>query len=308
MTRLIVWRIFEAVLTLLAIATITFFLVRIAPGGPFTSERGVTPQILENINAHYGLDKPKVIQYANYLKGLAQGDMGPSFKYANRSVNELLLEAFPVSMELGAYALIFAMIIGMLSGLLAAYRPNSWMDYTPMSFAMAGICIPSFVLGPLLALVFGVYLGWFNVTGWNYPDDRILPTITLGAIYAAYVARLTRGGMLEVMGQDYIRTARAKGVKESMVVLRHGLRVGILPVVSFIGPAAAGLITGSFVVEKIFRIPGLGTIIVNAALNRDYFLILGGVLFYGGLLVLLNLLVDLLLLWLDPKMRARASA
>ena len=307
MVRLIVWRIFEAVLTLFAIATITFFLVRMAPGGPFTTERGVTQEILDSINKHYGLDKPMVVQYANYLKGLARGDMGPSFKYANRSVNELLLEAFPVSMELGAYALIFAMLIGLLSGLLAAYRPNSWMDYTPMSFAMAGICIPSFVLGPLLALVFGVYLGWFNVTGWIYPEDRILPTITLGAIYAAYVARLTRGGMLEVMGQDFIRTARAKGVKESMVVLRHGLRVGVLPVVSFVGPAAAGLITGSFVVEKVFRIPGLGTIIVNAALNRDYFLILGGVLFYGGLLVLLNLIVDMVLLWLDPKMRAKAA-
>ncbi|MFT5123590.1 MAG: oligopeptide transport system permease protein [Candidatus Omnitrophota bacterium] len=303
MMRLIIARLFETLATLLAIITVTFFIVGIAPGNPFEGERALPESVMKQVQAHYGYDLPLPMRYLRYMRGLLKGDLGPSLKYPGLSVNDLFEGAIPASLELGVWALLFALIVGLISGLLAAWRPNTWTDYVPMSFAMGGICIPSFVLGPLLALTFGIGLGWFRVSGWAYPEDRVLPTITLGAIYAAYVARLTRGGMLEVMNQDFIRTARAKGLKELRVVLGHALRVGVLPVVSFIGPAAAGLITGSFVVETIFRIPGLGTIIVNAALARDLFVILGGVILYGTVLVLLNLFVDLLLMALDPKIR-----
>jgi oligopeptide transport system permease protein len=307
MLRKLLARLLETVVTLFAIVTITFFIVGLAPGNPFEQERALPESVMKQVQAHYGFDQPLPVRYLMYMRGLAHGDLGPSLKYPGLSVNEMFKGAIPASLELGVWALLFAMVTGLISGLLAAWRPNTWSDYVPMSFAMGGICIPSFVLGPLLALFCGIGLGWFRVAGWEYPEDRVLPTITLGAIYAAYIARLTRGGMLEVMNQDFVRTARAKGLKEIRVVLGHALRVGVLPVVSFIGPAAAGLITGSFVVETIFRIPGLGTIIVNAALARDLFVILGGVILYGTILVLLNLFVDLLLMVLDPKIRGHQA-
>ena len=300
---LIARRLLEIVPVLFVIATITFFLVRLAPGGPFSDDRNVSPEVLANLEAHYGLDKPLIEQYFAFLKNLAKGDLGPSFQYQGRTVNELIANAFPISVELGFYALLIALFFGLIAGILASLRPNTKLDYVPMSLAMVGICFPTFVLGPILVLVFAIWLGWFNASGWLLPSDRILPAITLGAFYAAYVARLARGNMIEILAQDFVRTARAKGLKESIVVLKHALRVGILPVVSFLGPAAAGLVSGSFVVETVFNIPGLGRFFVQSAFNRDYGLIVGSVLFYASLIVLLNLLVDLLQIILNPKVR-----
>jgi len=240
------------------------------------------------------------------MEDLAHGDLGPSFKYPGRSVNELIAAGFPVTAELGFYALLVALCIGGLAGIIAALKPNTAQDYVPMSLAMIGICMPSFLLGPLLVLIFGIYLDWLPVSGWgDIPGDKILPSITLGAGYAAYIARLGRAGMLEVLSQDYIRTARAKGLPEWQVVLKHSLRGGLIPVVAFLGPAFAGLLAGSFVVETIFQIPGLGRFYVQAAFNRDYTMILGTTVFLSVLIVLFNLLSDVLAAWMNPRLRAQ---
>ena len=296
-------RLLTLIPVLWAIITITFFLVRLAPGGPFDNDRQVSPQTLRQLEAAYNLDAPLHRQYTDYLTGVVQGDLGPSFKKPSRTVVEWIQLRFPVSIELGCYALLVAISIGLSAGLLAALRPNTATDYTPMSLAMIGICIPNFVLGPLLVLVFALWLDWLPVSGWRDPMAKILPAITLGAAYAAYIARLTRGGMLEVLAQDFIRTARAKGLGEGAVVLKHGVRGGIQPVVSFLGPAAAGLLTGSFAVEHIFQVPGLGREFIEAAFNRDYTMIIGAVLVYATLVMLLNLLADLTHAWLDPRVR-----
>lgn len=303
MTRFLAHRLLELVPTLLAVATITFFLVRLAPGGPFDAERQVQPEVLERLKDHYNLNAPMYRQYLDYMAGLLRGDLGVSFSKPSYTVSELILLRLPVSLELGAYALLVALGIGLGAGLLALLKPNSWLDHAPMSLAMLGICLPSFVLGPLLLLVFSETLAWLPVMGWEHPADKILPSLTLGAVYAAYIARLTRGGMLEVLSQDYIRTARAKGLRESRVVLKHGLRGGVQPVVAFLGPATARLLTGSFVVETIFWIPGLGRDFVGAAFNRDYPLIMGTVLIYAVFVLLLNLAADILQAWLDPRVR-----
>ncbi len=303
MLRFITRRFFETIPVLWIIATATFFMVRLAPGGPFDQEKNVAPEILKNLQAHYGLNQPLWKQYLDYMGHLVHGDLGPSFKYANRTVNELISEAFPVSLELGFWALLVALALGLAAGLLAAIKPNSATDYVPMSLAMIGICLPTFVMGPLLILIFAIALGWFNPLGWDFARDRVLPALTLGGYYAAYVARLSRGGMLEMLNQDFIRTAKAKGASLARVVFKHALKGGILPVISFLGPAVAGLITGSFVVETIFEIPGLGRFFVTAAFNRDYTMVLGTVLFYATLIILLNLLVDIILVWLNPRMR-----
>ncbi len=303
MLRFVARRLLEAIPVLFAIATITFFMLRLAPGGPFDAEKNVSDEIKEALEKHYGLNRPLWHQYFDYLRNLLQGDLGPSFKYANRTVNELIAATFPVSMELGLYALLIALAIGVSAGLLAARKPNSASDYVPMSLAMIGICVPTFVLGPLLVLTFALHFGWFNASGWDFARDRVLPALTLGLYYAAYVARLTRGGMLEILSQDFIRTARAKGASMQRILLKHALKGGLLPVVSFLGPAVAGLVTGSFVVETIFQVPGLGRFFVTAAFNRDYTMVLGTVLFYATLIILLNLLVDVVLVWLNPRLR-----
>lgn len=287
---------------LLIIVTLTFFIIRVAPGGPFEAERHVAPEVLERLKEHYNLGGSVAEQYFRYLSSLLRGDLGPSLKQ-NRTVNELIAQGFPVSLELGTYGLLVALLLGLGAGLSAALAPNTWRDHVPMSIAMVGIGVPNFVLGPLLVLVFALWLDWLPAWGWDEPASKILPAVTLGMMYAAYVARLSRGGMLEVLSQDFIRTARAKGLSEARVVLRHGLWGGIQPVVAFLGPAAAGLLTGSFVVENIFAIPGLGTYFVEAASNRDYTLIMGTVLFYAALLLLFNLIVDVVLAWLDPRLR-----
>ncbi len=303
MLRLILRRCAEAIPALFAIATITFFMVRLAPGGPFSSEKNTDPSVLASLNAHYGLDKPLYVQYGLYMFKALQGDLGPSFKYPGRSVNEIIAGAFPVSLELGLLAISIALVCGMSAGLLASLRPRSLLDHIPMTIAMTGMCVPTFVLGPILVLGLGLGLQLFPVSGWNGPLDRVLPSLTLAAPYAAYIARLMRGGMLDVLPKDFIRTARAKGVSEIGIILRHALRGGVGPVVSFLGPASAGIITGSFVIETIFAIPGLGRFFVLAAFNRDYTMILGCVLFYATLIILLNLLVDILLAWINPRLR-----
>lgn len=303
MFRFIARRLLQTIPVLLVIITATFFMVRFVPGGPFTADKAIPPEILRNLEAHYGLDQPLWRQYFNYLGRIVHGDLGPSFKYANRSVNEIIAATFPVSLELGGLALGVALLIGLPLGVLAAVRRNSWFDYLASSVGMLGICVPTFVLGPLLALSLGIYLQWFNVSGWYDWTDRVLPALTLGFVYAAYIMRLTRGGMLEVLGQDYIRTARAKGATEARIVLRHALRGGLLPVVAFLGPAIAGILTGSFVIETIFQIPGLGRQFVISAFSRDYTLVLGTVILYASLIVVCNLVVDVVQVWLNPKLK-----
>ena len=304
MWKLIFFRLLKAIPVLLVIATITFFMLRLTPGGPFDREKPIKdPEIKKQLEAHYGLDKPLSAQYLDFLWKLASGDLGPSFKHSNRTVNEVIVKAFPVSAELGLWALLVALVLGLTAGMIASIKPNSFLDYTPMTLAMIGICVPTFVMGPILILLFSLKLEWFNASGWDQWSDRVLPALTLGGVYAAYVARLTRGGMLEVMSQDYIRTARAKGASETRVLLKHALQGGLMPVVAFLGPAVAGLISGSFVVETIFQIPGLGRHFVEAAFNRDYTMVMGTVLFFAALIIMLNLLVDIVQIWLNPRLR-----
>lgn len=303
MLRFVLRRLLEMIPVLWVIVTATFFVIRFVPGGPFTAEKAVTPEVMRNLEAHYGLDKPLHRQYLDYLGNLLHGDLGPSFKYANRTVNEIIADKLPTSLELGLWSLAVALTVGLTLGILAAVRRNTWLDYLCSSVAMTGISVPTFVLGPLLVLAFAIHLGWFNASGWYGPADRVLPAATLGCVYAAYIARLTRGGMLEVLGQDFIRTARAKGASEARVVFRHALRGGLLPVVSFLGPAIAGILTGSFVIETIFQIPGLGREFVNSAFNRDYTLVLGTVILYAALIIVLNLVVDVVQVWLNPRLK-----
>ena len=303
MLKFLTFRLLSMLPVLLITVTVTFGLVRLAPGGPFTDEKAYPPQALEQLNHYYGLDRPVYIQYLLYMKNLLHGDLGPSLQYRNRSVNEIIASTFPVSLELGVWAMLAALALGIPAGIAASLRPNTALDYIPMSIAMLGICIPSFVLGPLLVLLFALTLGLVNASGWNTPADRSLPAITLGSAYAAYIARLTRAGMLDILPRDFIRTARAKGLPESRVIGIHALKPGIFPVISFLGPAAAGIITGSFVVETIFRIPGLGKMFVTGAFNRDYTLVLGLVVFYAVLVVAFNTLVDIALALLNPGLR-----
>ncbi len=304
MWRFIGFRVLQAIPVILSVITVTFFLVRAAPGGPFDTEKAVSEQVRAVLEARYQLDLPLHEQYLSYLGDLFKGDMGPSFYYPGRSVNDLIFQGLPITAELGFYALVFALFIGSLAGVFAALKPNSVQDYVPMSIAMVGICMPSFLLGPLLVLVFGIWLDVMPISGWgNSPGDKVLPSITLGAMYAAYIARLSRSGMLEVMNQDYLRTARAKGLPEHVVVLKHALRGGLLPVISYLGPAFAALLSGSFVVETVFQIPGLGRFYIQAAFNRDYTMILGTTVFLSTLIVVFNLLSDIVAAWLNPRLR-----
>jgi oligopeptide transport system permease protein len=306
MLRFITSRFLQSLLALFFVITATFFMIRFVPGGPFTAEKAVTPEILRNLEAHYGLDQPLWKQYLDYLGSLLRGDLGPSFKYPNRTVNEIIADKLPVSAELGVLSLAVALLMGITLGILAAVRRNTWVDYAASTFGMTGISIPTFVVGPLLVLGFAIHLGWFNASGWYGPADRVLPALVLGFAYAAPISRLTRGGMLEILHQDFIRTARAKGASELRVVLHHALRGGLLPVVSYLGPAVAGILTGSFVIEMIFQIPGIGREFVNSAFNRDYTLVLGTVILYAVLIMALNLIVDIVQAWMNPKVRLEA--
>lgn len=287
----------------LLVVTLVFFMIRFAPGGPFSGERNVSPEILRNLNAKYRLDKPILEQYVSYLSDLSRGDLGPSFKYANRTVNQLIAESFPVSLELGAIALLWALVIGLFAGGIASMKPNSFWDYVPMSFSILGICLPTFVIGPLLVLVFAVWLEWLPVAGWNSWEDRILPSLTLGFAYAAFISRLTRGGLMEIRNQDFIRTARAKGLSETRILIVHSLRGGLLPVVSYMGPALAGIISGALVTETIFNIPGLGRFFIQSAVNRDYTVVMGTALLYFALIFVCNFFVDVAYALLDPRVK-----
>lgn len=306
MLRLILIRLLQTIPVLWVIITLAFVMLKLVPGGPFDTEKAIPPEIKRNLEAYYGLDLPIHKQYVRYLGNLAHGDLGYSMRYSNRTVNEIIADKLPVSLLLGSLALVTALTLGLASGILAAVFKNTPIDYTASALAMTGICVPTFVLGPIAVLIFAINLRWFNSSGWYEPIDWILPSLVLGMVYAAYIARLTRGGMLEVLNQDYIRTARAKGASETRVILRHALHGGLIPVISYLGPAVAGILTGSFVIETIFQIPGIGRAFVESALNRDQTLVLGTVILYAVLIITLNLLVDILQAWLNPKLRHQA--
>ena len=263
-----------------------------------------SPEIIEKLNEAYNLDKPLHVQIYNYLFNAIQGDFGPSFKYPGRSVTELIMSGLPTTIELAIYSILFAIFLGVISGLVASLNPGKILDIVPMSISLLGICIPSIILGPVLVLIFGIWYEVLPVYGWgDNPGDKILPTITLGTAYAAIFARLTRGGMLEILGQDYIRTARAKGLSEIRIVIVHALRGGILPVISFLGPAIAGLLAGSFVVETIFQINGVGRFYVQAAFNRDYTMILGTSILFTFMTLTFVLISDIVASFLNPTLR-----
>jgi oligopeptide transport system permease protein len=300
-------RILTSIPTLLVIVTVAFFMMRIAPGGPFDRERALPPEIEKNVLAAYDLDQPLILQYRDYLLGVLQGDFGPSFKYRDFTVAELLWTGFPASLKVGGIAILLAIAVGITLGTLAALRQNSGFDHAVMATAMTGITIPNFVMAPLLTLVFGVHLGLLPVAGWNggAPQNLVLPVIALALPQIAYIARLTRGSMIEVLHANYVRTARAKGLRERIVVVRHALKGALLPVVSYLGPATAQVVTGSVVIETIFGIPGIGRYFIQGALNRDYTLVMGTVIVFAVLIILLNLIVDLLYGLLDPKVKQR---
>jgi oligopeptide transport system permease protein len=301
-------RLLGAIPTLFAIITIAFFMIRLAPGGPFSSERAVPPEIEANLNRVYHLDQPLVVQYWLYLKNVLAGNFGPSFSYKDYNVTELIGDGLPVSMQLGLTAIVLAVIFGSALGTMAALRQNRATDYTVMAAAMTGITIPNFVMAPLLTLVLGVYLHVLPAGGWGdgwQIQYKILPIVALALPQIAYVARLTRGSMIEVLRSNYIRTARAKGLSEWLTITRHAARAAFLPVVSYLGPASAGIITGSVVIEQIFSIPGIGRYFIQGALNRDYTLVMGVVIFYGVLIIGFNLVVDVVYGLLDPKLSHR---
>lgn len=298
-------RLIVALPTLLVIVTLSFFMMRVAPGGPFDQERPLPPEILRNVERAYHLDKPVWQQYLIYLGGVLRGDLGPSYRTKDFTVNELLAEGAPASLKLGSMALLLATVLGLAAGITAALNQNTLVDYGVMAIAMIGIAVPNFVMAPLLTLIFGVWLGWLPVAGWG--DGSLyflaLPVLALALPQVARIARLARGSMIEVMSANYVRTARAKGLRERIVVARHALRGALLPVVSYLGPAAAALMTGSVVIETIFSLPGIGRYFVQAALNRDYTVVMGVVIVFAVLIILLNLVVDLIYGLLDPKVK-----
>jgi oligopeptide transport system permease protein len=292
-----------AIPTLFIIITGSFFMIRMAPGGPFDRERVVPPDIMANLLKAYHLDEPLWRQYVRYLDGLAHGDFGPSFKYKDFSVAQLIAQGFPTSLSLGAIAMFVALSIGLTLGVWAALRQNTAVDYTATGVSMLGIAVPNFVVAPTLTLVFGLMLGWLPVGGWGSPGNYVLPVIALCLPQIAAIARLTRASMIEVLGSNFVRTARAKGMPERVTITRHAIRAALLPVISYLGPAIAQIITGSVVVEQIFSIPGIGRYFVQSSLNRDYTMVMGVTVFYGALVIFCNLVADLLYGVLDPKVR-----
>lgn len=305
MWTFVIRRTVSAVPTLLVVIAIAFFMIRLAPGGPFDKERVVPAEISENLNRVYHLDEPLPRQFLRYLTGLLQGDFGPSFKYRDFSVTELIAAGFPISLKIGGLAILVAIVLGLTLGIYAAERRNTAIDHLVMSLAMTGIAVPNFVVAPLLTLVLGVYLNLLPVGGLGDGSIRhlVLPVIALALPQVAYIARLARGSMIEVLASDYIRTARAKGLPRRTIIVRHALKGALAPVVSYLGPATAAIVTGSVVIEQIFGIPGLGRYFVQGALNRDYTLVMGVVVFYGALIIALNMAVDMIYGFLDPRVR-----
>jgi len=305
MLRYIGRRLLVAIPTLFLVITAAFFMMRAAPGSPFDMDRKLLPEIEANVLAKYGMNKPLPAQYADYLMGVAKGDLGPSLKYRDKSVLDILKENYPISLKLGLSAILIASIVGVSLGVMAALRQNRLTDNAVMAVAILGVCIPTFVTAPLLVLGIASKLGWLPTAGWNDGAlaNMVLPVTVLALPQIAIISRLTRAGMIEVLHANYIRTARAKGLPESRIVGKHALRAAILPLVSYLGPACAGLITGSLVVERIFNLPGLGKFFVISALQRDYTVVMGMVIVYAALILLLNLLADLLYAVLDPRVR-----
>ncbi|BBV01455.1 MULTISPECIES: oligopeptide ABC transporter permease OppB [Providencia] len=305
MLKFIIRRLLEAIPTLLVLITISFFMMRLAPGSPFTGERKLPPEVMANIEAKYHLNDPMYKQYFNYLIQLSKGDFGPSFKYKDYSVNDLVAKAFPVSAKLGATAFIVAVLFGVSAGVIAALNQNTKWDFTVMGFAMTGVVIPSFVVAPLLVLIFAIHLKWFPGGGWDGGNLKhmVLPMVALSLAYIASISRITRGSMIEIMHSNFIRTARAKGLPLRTIILRHALKPALLPVLSYMGPAFVGIITGSMVIETIFGLPGIGQLFVNGALNRDYSLVLSLTILVGVLTITFNAIVDVLYAVIDPKIR-----
>jgi oligopeptide transport system permease protein len=298
-------RLLGAIPTLLVLLAFAFLMIRAAPGGPFDSERQLLPEVEANLRAAYHLDEPLYQQFGRYVWGLLHFDFGPSFQYRDFTVTELIMTGFPVSLRLGLSAIVLALLIGVTAGCIAALRQNTAADYGVMAISMTGISIPNFVMAPLLVLVFAVYLGWLPAGGLGdgAAANMVLPVVALALPQIAYLARLMRGSMIEVLRSNFIRTARAQGLTTSQIVLRHALKPALLPVVSYLGPATAAVITGSVVIEQIFGVPGLGRFFVTGALNRDYTLVMGVVVFYGVLIIAFNFFVDLAYAWLDPKVK-----
>ena len=305
MLKFIAKRVFEAIPTMLVLITISFFLMRFAPGNPFSSERPLPPEVMANIEAKYGLDKPVFEQYTTYLTNILQGDFGPSFKYLDYTVNELIAVALPVSAKVGFIAFLFTLVVGVGVGTLAALRQNTWIDYAIMSTAMIGVVMPSFVIAPALMYFFAIKLDWLPAGGWygGAWQYMVLPVIGMSLLYVATFARITRGSMIETLNSNFIRTARAKGLSYPYIILKHALKPAMLPVVSYMGPAFVGIITGSVVIETIFGLPGIGKLFVNAAFNRDYSLVMAVTILIGFLFILFNAIVDILLAVIDPKIR-----
>lgn len=300
----LVKRLVGAVPTLLALMTLTFFVMRLVPGGPFDSERALPEEVKANIAAKYHFDEPLLKQYGRYLFDVARGDLGPSYRYMGaRGVNEIIADTLPVSAQLGFLAIAFAALVGVPLGALAAYRRNSWFDFSSMFFAVAGISLPNYLLASILILVFSMHLGWFPPALWEDWRSMVLPVITLSARPTALIARLTRASLLETLNTDYIRTARAKGLSTFDVVFKHALKNALVPVVTMLGPLTAAIITGSFVIEVIFAIPGMGKHFVSAVTDRDYTLIMGVTLVYGIIVIAANIIVDLMYAWIDPRIR-----
>ena len=305
MIRFIIRRLISLIPTLFLIVTFRFFIMKVAPGGPFSAERNPPPEVLANINKVYHLDEPIPKQYVRYLGNMLRGDLGPSFRYKDYTVNDLIGNTMPNSLILGITALCSALFFGLLVGLVSAVKRNSIADYASMSVAVIGISVPLFVVGPLLMLLFAVKLKWLPTSGWitgrQGLKTLIMPALALSLPYFAYIARLSRASVLEVLRSDYIRTAYAKGLSYPVVLFKHALKGAMLPVISYLGPAFAGIITGSVVIEKIFLVPGLGTFFVQSALNRDYTLIMGTVVMYSIILILMNFVVDILYAVIDPR-------
>ena len=301
MTRYVFRRLGGAIIILWIIITVTFALMHAIPGGPFTTEKKLPPQVKASIEAKYHLDDPVWKQYGDYLGGVITGDLGPSYKYEGRSVNDIISDAFPISAQLGLLSLMVAVVGGIAAGAISAMRPNGIVDYAVTILSTIGISVPTFIIGAVLVYVVGFELGWFPVALWRGPSYMVLPVLTLAAQPMAFIARLTRSGLLDVYQQEYIRTARAKGLSSWTILTRHALGNAILPVITYLGPLAASLLTGSFIVETIFAIPGLGQYFVTSIYNRDYTVILGITIFYSALVVFLNILVDMIYPLIDPR-------
>ncbi|MBQ5759426.1 MAG: ABC transporter permease [Schwartzia sp.] len=303
MLNYLIKRIGNSIIVLWVVMTVTFFLMHAIPGGPFTAEKSLPPAVKANIEARYKLNDPLLTQYKDYLANVARGDLGPSFKYVGRSVNDIIAESFPVSLELGLESIFLALLVGVPAGVLAAYRRSRWPDRAVNLLTTLGVAVPSFVLSALLVEFFAMKLGWLPAAMWNSWASRILPAVALAAMPMAFITRLTRSSVLDVLGQDYIKTAKAKGLSTGAVLFRHALPNALIPVVTYLGPMAAGILTGSFVIETIFAIPGLGSYFVTSIYNRDYTVILGITLFYSAIVIFMNMLVDLIYPLLDPRIK-----